>query len=233
MQRNLRLTGTDQPLAVWLAPPEARARFDPTSLSVGQRLAWQRLRSERRRRDWEVSRALCHGIGPDAAVTHSLSHSHGYAALAVASRGAVGVDVEACAPRDVRRLAPAVFKPGEAELVLACTGEEELARAFHAIWVLKEACAKALRRPLWEVLAGVDFSAALAGSSSSLGVECAEWAAWVYMPRPGLLLGVFVVAPLAGALEPGLAEWPVPAAAPWPLMLKLPDAGAACHPFRR
>lgn len=230
MQRNPRLTGT---LDVWLAPPEARARFDADDLSADQRLAWQRLRSERRRRDWEVSRALRQGVTLDPASAHSLSHSHGYAALAASSQGAVGVDVEVCAPRDVRRLAPAVLKPGEAGQVLACIGEANLVRAFHSFWVLKEACAKALRKPLWEVLAQADFSAAIAGSSSSLGIECGAWAAWVYEPRPGLLLGLFVAGPLAGALEPGIAEWPEPATRPWPLLLALPAAGAACHPVLR
>lgn len=233
MQRNPRLNGKREVLAVWLAPPEARARFDAATLAADQRLAWQRLRSERRRRDWEVSRALRHGVDPDSALAQSLSHSHGYAALAASSQGAVGVDIEACAPRDIDQLAPAVLKPGEAEFVLACTGAEDRAGAFYSLWVLKEACAKALRKPLWEILRLADFSAAIAGRSSSLGIECAEWAAWVYSPRPGLRLGLFVAGPHAGDLEPGVAEWPAPAAAPWPLVLELPAAGAACHPVLR
>jgi hypothetical protein len=233
MQRNPRLNRKQAALAVWLAPPEARARFDAATLAPDQRLAWQRLRSERRRRDWEVSRALRHGVDPEAVLVHSLSHSHGYAALAACSQGAVGVDVEACTPRDISQLAPAVLKPGEAEFVLACTGDEDRAGAFYSLWVLKEACAKALRKPLWEILRLADFSSSIAGRSSSLGIECAEWAAWVYRPRPGLRLGLFVAGPHAGGVAPSVAEWPVPAAAPWQLVLELPARGAACHPVLR
>ena len=48
---------------VWLATPDAADQFDPSRLDLAERDEWASIRTTRRRRDWESSRALLGAIG--------------------------------------------------------------------------------------------------------------------------------------------------------------------------
>jgi hypothetical protein len=228
MPRNSSLSRDGRIVDVWLAPPTARARFDAAALTDAQRATWASLRTERRRCDYEVSRALSRAVASESSPARSLSHSRGYAALAVAEQGAVGVDVEVCVPRDGAALAAAAFTTDEARFVAARTHAIDRALAFYEIWVLKEACAKALGVPLVDVLHGTNFAAALAGDTTSHGamLDATDWAAWVFVPRPELRVGVFSVGPeFTVELEPRQHEWPRNGQEPWRLAHRLGHAG--------
>jgi hypothetical protein len=209
-------------LDVWLAPPEARSRFDALALTPAQRSAWQALRTERRRRDWETSRALQQAVAPSPSCRTSLSHSRGYAALAVGRGFAVGVDVEDCVPREYARLAALAYSSGELALVEAQACDAGRSAVFHELWVLKEACAKALGRPLLEVLHAIDFAPPFRGETpNDLSPAVTEWVAWIYAPRPTLRLAVFATGPDAAACDPTLREWPASIELPWPLVRRM------------
>ena len=100
----------DSPITLWLAGPKAADRFDPAAQSGPDQQRWRQIRSERRRLDWMVSRALLAraALSPGHAV--SLSHSSGHAAVAVAPPGVkLGVDLEFTRPRDLASLARLAF----------------------------------------------------------------------------------------------------------------------------
>ena len=79
-------------------------------------------------------------LGTDAP-QFNLSHSHGWAALAVTSRYPVGIDIEAVRP--IREnLAERFFSPAETEAIAALDASEQLA-AFYRCWTRKEAFLKA------------------------------------------------------------------------------------------
>ena len=205
---------------VWLATPDARSRFQPTALTAADRQAWSTIRTDRRRRDFEVSRALACALPVRPGEQRSLSHSHGHAALAAATHASVGVDLEVCVPRDGVSLAATAFAADEIAVVTNQPRVEDRALAFYELWVLKEACAKALGRPLVEVLRGTDFSRWMKPETTSgLADDGPDWAAWLYAPRPDLRLAVFVAGPTR--VEPRLHEWPDDLRTPWPLVRHL------------
>ncbi len=204
---------------VWLATPDARGRFQPTALTEADRQVWSTIRTDRRRRDFEVSRALACALPAWPGERRSLSHSHGHAALAAATHASVGVDLEVCVPRDGASLAASAFAADEFAVVAGHPRVEDRALAFYEVWVLKEACAKALGRPLVDVLRGTDFSRWLMPGAAPGTADGPEWAAWLYAPRPDLRLAVFVAGPVQA--EPRLHEWPDALRAPWPLMRRL------------
>lgn len=222
------LNGPPAAIDVWLAAPEARSRFDASSLCAAERAAWSAIRSERRRRDFEVSRALAGEVAPDADTRCSQTHSHGYAALAAARHVAVGVDLERCVPRDGASLAATAFSAREVGFVAGQAGDEARALAFYDLWVLKEACAKALGRPLVEVLGGTDFSPWLRGASPTVPgpAEADPWSAWLFAPRPDLRLAVFAAGATGALEEPRLHEWPGAMPRPWRPLHRLAGAGA-------
>jgi Phosphopantetheinyl transferase len=224
MPRNRRPIHPEPTVEAWLAPPSAQGLFDAAVLDGEQRARWLGLRSPRRRRDFEVSRALWQAVAPPADLAWSLSHSHGHAALAVSAHGPVGIDVEVCTQRDVVALAAAAFTADEAAFVAGRADEVAATQAFYELWVLKEACAKALAVSLTQVLQGTNFAAAIRGEVIGLGerLRATGWGAWVYAPAAELRLAVFAAGHVNGAAcEPSLHTWPPAERARWPLVHRL------------
>lgn len=98
-------------------------------------------------------RATPHGkpflLSPLTGLDVSLSHTRGMAAVAIASGGDVGVDVESfLKPRDALRVAERFFAPEEAAIVRAQSDPQSQSEVFFAIWTLKEAVLKADGRGL-------------------------------------------------------------------------------------
>jgi 4'-phosphopantetheinyl transferase len=90
------------------------------------------------------------GCGPVPSI--AISHSGGWVACAVASRGQIGIDIEAYRPgRDITGIAELAFGAGERRDV-----EREGAAAFYRIWTSREALAKARGRGLAEAADGID-----------------------------------------------------------------------------
>lgn len=201
--------------ALWLGLPSARVHFDATALSSADQARVTDRRGERRRADFEVSRALLAFVNAGSA-PHSLSHSAEHAALLLAPTGwSVGVDLEIARPRDVLRLARFAFDDRE---VHALEAAPETARLplFYTLWTLKESFAKALQLELVQALRRCVFW--------NEGVEWrgrvptgAAWSAAVFRPRPE----IFVAAACVGetSLMPlQLWEWPPQRRADWPLI---------------
>ena len=83
------------------------------------------------------------GPGIPGDLDFSLAHSGDWAWLALARGCAVGVDLEQVLPsRDGRAMAKLVCTPGESRVLAGCAGAGGN-RAFHRIWVRKEALLKA------------------------------------------------------------------------------------------
>ena len=203
---------------VWLATPEAATALDPTSLDAGERAQWARLQTERRRRDWASSRSLLRAASEDTRSTRSLSHSHAYAALALAPPlTSVGVDVEWLAPREFVGMAEIGYAPAEAALIASLVEPGQQRAAFYELWTLKEACAKALGLSLVDSLHQCRFvNDELAWEAEIPSAK--SWQAIVYAPRPDLRLALVRV---ADTLEPTLLpvamkEWPSGVAVAWP-----------------
>jgi len=205
-------------LQVWLATPEAAAALDPASLDAAEREAWARVRTGRRRLDWAASRSLLRAASSDRSSARSLSHSHGYAALALASPAtAVGVDVEWLAPREFAGMADVGYSPAEAALIASLAGPGQRCAAFYELWTLKEACAKALGLSLVDSLRQCRFvNDRLAWEAEIPSAR--SWQAIVYAPRPDLRLSlVWTTDTLEPALAPvAMKEWPSVHAVEWP-----------------
>jgi len=203
-----------------LATPEAARWFDPSALDDAGKVAWHGIRTARRRLDWASSRALLRSVPTGCGESRSLSHSHGFSALAVAPRPvSVGVDVEHLVERDFLRIAEAAYSGIEADY-LATLGHKHLMSTFYECWTLKEACAKALRLPLWEALASCSMLDA-AGRLAPVIPVTRPWRAMIFAPRPELRLAMVCVTDEQGLLHdgPGTAEWPSPKAREWPVVL--------------
>jgi phosphopantetheinyl transferase (holo-ACP synthase) len=212
---------------VWLATPDAAREFDPSKLSLADRAAWDALHSDRRRLDWASSRALL-GVVPIAGdQASSVSHSHGFAALA-RSPGyiAVGVDVEWLTPRDFRSLARTAYSAAEADEFDALEDPSVLPGRFYETWTLKEAFAKALRLSLADALGTCCFTYA-DGIAKATVPTSRHWRAAVFAPRPQLRLAIVLVADAEDALaaSPATTEWPPARAANWPVVRRLSGGG--------
>jgi 4'-phosphopantetheinyl transferase len=177
-----------------MASPEAAGALDSSTL-VGSELAdWMALRSPRRRLDWASSRALIRSacLGGERRLM-SLSHSHGYAALATGAwPGRVGVDIEYLRDRDFVALANLAFARPEAEFIASRPQGELRAGVFYELWTLKEACAKALGLPLAAALQSCRFVDQDAGAfywKPALPWD-EPWRAVVFEPHPNLRLAV-------------------------------------------
>ena len=72
----------------------------------------------------------------------NVSHSHGFALLAIAQSGPVGVDVESVRPIDIDGMAAGVLSAWERALLFALPVSERPAAFFQA-WTRKEAFVKA------------------------------------------------------------------------------------------
>lgn len=191
-------------LSLWLAPPEAGDAFEVTQLNEADRQRWLRL-NHRRREDFAVSRALLNRIAPHASDALSLSHSSRHAAICIGPAGcSVGVDVERHRARDVIAIARFAFHAEEfAALEAAAPSQRE--RLFYAMWVFKEAAAKALRLDLLEALRHCTL---LPRPERWIGRIPSDegWSAWVYEPRPGLSLATIQIGG-GPAHGPDCREW--------------------------
>jgi 4'-phosphopantetheinyl transferase len=91
---------------------------------------------------------------PVAGWHFNLSHSRGWAALALSDAGEVGVDVEFRGRRnDLAGIAQRFYQPAEAQ-ALAALPEGLRRRRFFELWTVKEAAVKALGRGIAIALAG-------------------------------------------------------------------------------
>jgi len=214
-------------IETWLAPPEAADHFDPSRLVGRDRDEWTNVQTARRRRDWASSRALVSAATVATDQQSSLSHSHGYAALALAPRAiTVGVDVEWLAPREFRGMASVAYCPTECALLASLDDPQDLCATFYEIWTLKEAFAKALRLPLVDALQRCRFVDA--GLDRRADVPTTRhWRATVFAPRPQLRLAVALVADAPESLDApiGTFEWPQPRIGDWIVIRNLAGGG--------
>jgi hypothetical protein len=187
---------------------------------------------ERSVRDALLARAgAAQGLaGPGPA----LSHSGSWVACGKGDSLGAGVDLEWLRPRAVLRLARFSYSADEAAWLAGLPLARRVG-AFHELWVLKEAAAKALRLPLFTALAQCRFrlpegeapgeqsgplSGQLAGQLSGELPGGVPWRAWLYAPRESLRLAW--LAPETASPPPRLLEWQVgdadPRPADWPLV---------------
>jgi hypothetical protein len=197
-------------LRIWLAS-ELDAPFDPAILTSAEFARYRRLRSPRKRKEFELSRTLLHRLAPPTTPI-SLSHSAGLVALAIGEPAlAIGIDIEVHKSRDVISLARFAFGPEEVE---GLAHQPNAVQLFYDLWVLKEACAKALGLPLVDALRTCVFTIENRIIGGVLPTA-KPWHAHIWHPRPNLSLGAVVV----GSREPVTvhqAEWPSGMPASWP-----------------
>lgn len=211
----------------WLATPEAIDRFDPSALGPTEYDTWSSIRTARRRRDWESSRALLGAVPAAPGCRRSLTHSHGYAGVALApATVAIGMDIEWMASREFKGMASVAFPPAECEYLATLEQPAELCSAFYCFWTLKEAFAKALDLTLADALGRCRMIDA--DGSHRVRVPCSgHWRATVYEPRPRLRLAVVRVcespALIRGPLQ--TIEWPSPRSGDWPVVMDLAGGG--------
>jgi hypothetical protein len=181
---------TPRSIETWLATPEAADHFDPSRLVGRDHEEWTTLQTARRRRDWASSRALLGAAGVTGDMASSLSHSHGYAALALAPDSVdVGVDLEWLAPREFRGMANVAYSTAECALLAALDDPQDLCATFYELWTLKEAFAKALHLPLVDALRQCRFVEADLDRRADIPTT-QHWRATVFAPRPQLRLAM-------------------------------------------
>ncbi len=117
----------------------------------------------------------------------AISHSGGWVACAVASRGQIGIDIEAYRPgRDIMGIAGLAFGDGERQHV-----RREGVAAFYRIWTSREALAKARGRGLVEAADGVDrVTGPLANGVQLRRIGGEEWWLVQATPAQGLTLAL-------------------------------------------
>ncbi len=204
-------------LNVWLAPPEAGDCFEVSQLSAADQQRWRGMNSRRRREDFAVSRALLNRVAPQVNDALSLSHSGGHAAICIGPTGCrVGIDVEWHRARDATAIARFAFHAAELA-VLEAAASPRRERLFYAMWVFKEAAAKALRLDLLEALRHCTL---LPQPDRWIGLVPTEeaWSAWIYEPRPGLSLAAVQVGGQPPH-QPACLEW-TGNAVRWPAALR-------------
>ena len=213
---------------VWLATPEAAALFDPSRLDSVDHAQWAAIQTRRRQVDWASSRALLDAVPIGGDQNRSLSHSHGFSALAlVPAAGGVGIDVEWQAARDFKGMASIAYSDAERDYLESLESTEDLSATFYLFWTLKEAFAKALGLQLADALSQCCFV-------DSSGTRRAEipttqsWRAMVFAPRPQLRLAVVRThEPADHILGPvDTMEWPQSRTREWPLVLDLASSGS-------
>lgn len=212
---------------VWLATPDAASHFDPSRLVGAERNEWASIRTRRRRLDWASSRALLHAMRVEGDQATSLSHSHGYAALAVVPGGvATGVDLEWLVPRNFMGMADVAYAQTETAYLMSLTAPANLCSAFYEFWTLKEAFAKALRMPLPDALRHCRFIDA-SGTCRAEIPTTGTWRATVFAPRPQLRLAVVRMHADPGMIDTTVStgEWPHDKADEWPVVLDLAGHG--------
>ena len=203
-----RTAAPPRPPTLWLARPAAFDGLPPRRAGADRAMRTELFR-------YLESRQLGPAAGP------GLSHAGGWAAYVAQEPGPTGLDLEWVRPRDVGALARFAYAPAEAD---ALDERPPAARdeAFVALWVLKEAAAKALGLDLFTALARCEFRIDGARIEARLTSSVA-WQAWLYAPRPQLRLACVTLqrAP-AAPLAPAGLEWTpgaaLPVTAAWPLV---------------
>lgn len=164
---------------MWLGSPEAADRFEVDKLSPAERTRYDGLKGELRRREFAVSRALraaaTGSSSDDPSHPSSLSHSHGWAAVASACADCqVGVDLEFYRPRNLLGIARFAFDPAEIAMLEARPPEQQH-QMFFTLWTLKESMAKALGVPLLVASRECVFTLESAVVPGSMGVQDSQW----------------------------------------------------------
>ncbi len=216
--------------AIWLGTPDAATQFDPTRLASDAFAEWTALRTSRHRLDYASSRALMAAIPVANCHARSLSHSRGFAALAVADEPAtVGIDVESMVPRDFKSMARLAYSSPEADYLESLEDPSTLCARFYEFWTLKEAFAKALRLHLADALRQCCFID-VAGQPRAEIPTTQRWKAMVFAPRPTLRLAVAWTAASIDLLDSSVqtAEWPKRRAEPWTPVLDIGSNDAPC-----
>lgn len=213
-------------LHLWLSVPQAARYFDPAELEATERTRFEQLRSQLRRQEFEVSRALrrqARATDPMPAA-ESLSHSGGYAALLRAPPGRlVGIDLELHRPRDVLSIARGAFCESEVA-VLEALASPDRDPMFYALWTMKEALAKALQLDLLEALRQCQFVQRGQDWHGCAPTSTAGFVA-VFRPRHDMSLAV---ACIGGGHPASIRKWswPPQLAASWPLIAAISLAAA-------
>lgn len=218
------------PRTVWLGTPDAAKQFDPSQLESHAHAEWAVLRTNRRRLDYASSRALMAAVPVTDGQARSLSHSRGFAAVAVGTeQGSVGVDVESVVPRDFKDMARLAYSTVEADYLASLDDPSALCARFYEFWTLKEAFAKVLRLPLADALRQCSLID-VAGERRAEIPTVQRWKAMVFAPRPTLRLAVAWTAASADLLDATVhtAEWPEPRTEPWALVLDISNDDATC-----
>jgi 4'-phosphopantetheinyl transferase len=149
----------------------------------------------------------------------SLSHSGGYAGLALGSAGLLlGVDLERVRPRRILDLAASWFTPREFDQLSGLPPADQEAH-FYVLWTLKEACTKALGLELLKALRECVWWSDAEGWHAELPVK-RPWRAWVFAPQSDLRLALFAVGEHVAEF-PATHGWPAEKTAEWPCLMDL------------
>lgn len=149
----------------------------------------------------------------------SISHSGGWVLVAIATHGAVGVDIERFRPvRRLRRIAERYFLPDEADAILRLPERHRLP-VFFRFWTWKEACLKATGGGVSQ---GLDrFHISIAESDPrvlNVGgsiTEAMRWTLWSAKPADGYTAALAIDVPDARITSrfwtgsAGLSDWRV------------------------
>jgi 4'-phosphopantetheinyl transferase len=192
-------------------------------LSSPERLRATRFYFQRDRRRFVVGRALLRTIlgsylnlaperlrfayGPrgkpmvvgcgDGTLRFNLSHSQGFALIAVAWRGETGVDIECIRPLlDLEEMAERCFSPRENASFRTLPASQR-PEAFFTCWTRKEAYLKARGDGLAQPLDAFDVSFLPGEQASLLGVRddrdaASRWSLWGLTPATGMVAAVAV-----------------------------------------
>jgi 4'-phosphopantetheinyl transferase superfamily protein len=213
--------GAENVLTVWLATGLSSSGLDSRKLSPTDQDRLQRLRSPRKRSEFELSRALLQSLQLEDAL-HSTSHSGGIAAVGtIAGARALGIDLETHKPRDVVSLSRFAFHPDEANALAEHSNPTHL---FYSLWVLKEACAKALNLELADALAHCVFRIDKEIAAGELPTD-ERWQACVWRVRPNMSLGAVVIGSKREVTVTKV-EWPANSAGDWTRIVSLSGDGA-------
>lgn len=198
---------------LWLATPQAAEHFRADVLLPSDRHRYERVQRAAKRRDFAVSRALLAHLDLAAAPLGALAHSGGMAVLLRTNEAvAAGVDIETHLERRFDSLARFAFTAEEAAAIEAAEPQERT-RLFYALWTLKEALAKALRRPLLEVVRHCSFKT-IDGELRGSIPDPRPWSARVFQPRANVSVAVaFVGMRTPPRLQ--VQEWPVELGPRW------------------
>jgi len=204
---------------IWLATPAAEQQFDPLRQSPTDQAKWARIRGDKRRREWAVSRALLAHIGeraldelpPRGFRQLSLSHSASHAAVVLCPQAlSVGVDIETIRERDYLRLAEFSFAATEHAQLSNDASDGTRAENFFIRWTVKEAFCKALGIPLLQALREITLMREANGWRVHAPIAEA-WSVRVFRPRPELILSVVALWPeavVAREIQVLTHEWP-------------------------